>query len=155
LNNRRTISEEINNRIITGNKAHYANSQVLKSALLSRSTKMKLYRPVVTYVMETWTLNISDENALRIFERKVIRKIYSPVRQNGVSRVSSNSEINGLLQREDIVRHAKSLRHSLLGHVECMESERTLKCLLNSELFGVRRRGRPRKSWFQDVKDDL
>jgi hypothetical protein len=36
-----------------------------------------------------------------------------------------------------------------------MESERTPKCLLNGELFGVRRRGRPRKRWFQEVKDNL
>jgi hypothetical protein len=36
-----------------------------------------------------------------------------------------------------------------------MDSERTPKCLLNGELFGVRRRGRPRKRWLQDVKDDL
>jgi hypothetical protein len=68
LNNRGKLSEEIRKRIMTGNKAYYANSQLLKSALLSRSTKMKLYRtlirPVVTYATETWTLNISDENAL-------------------------------------------------------------------------------------------
>jgi hypothetical protein len=36
-----------------------------------------------------------------------------------------------------------------------MESERTPKCLLNGELFEVRRRRRPRKRWLQDVKDDL
>jgi hypothetical protein len=35
-----------------------------------------------------------------------------------------------------------------------MESERTLKCLLIGELLGIHRRGRPRKRWFQDVKDD-
>jgi hypothetical protein len=38
-------------------------------------------------------------------------------------------------------------------HVECMDSEKTPKCLLNSELSGVHRRGRPRKRWLQDVKD--
>jgi hypothetical protein len=70
-------------------------------------------------------------------------------------RVRFDSEINSLLQVEDIVRHAKSLWLSWLGHVECMESERTLKCLLNDELFGVYRRGRPRKTWFQDVEDNL
>jgi hypothetical protein len=70
-----------------------------------------------------------------------------------VWRVRSNSEINNLLQGED--RHAKSLMLSWLVHEENMESERTLKCLLNGELFGVRRRGRPRKRWLQDVKDDL
>jgi hypothetical protein len=79
---------------MTGNKAYYANSQLLKSALLSRSTKVKLYRTlirvVVTYGAETWTLNISDENAFQIFERKVIRKIYGPVYEDGVWRVRSN-----------------------------------------------------------------
>jgi hypothetical protein len=54
-------------------------------------------------------LNISDENALRIFERKVIRKIYGPVFEDGVWRITSNSEINSLLQGQAIVRHAKSL----------------------------------------------
>jgi hypothetical protein len=36
-----------------------------------------------------------------------------------------------------------------------MESERTLICLLNGELFGVHRRGGPRKRWLEDVKDNL
>jgi hypothetical protein len=131
---------------------------------------MKFYRTLirlaVTYTVETWTLNISDENALRIFERKVIRKIYGPVCEDSVWRVTSNSVINSLLQGEDtvinrllqgedIVRHTKSLRLSWLSHVEHIESERTPKCLLNGELFGVHRRGRPRKRWLQDVKDDL
>jgi hypothetical protein len=53
------------------------------------------------------------------------------------------------------VRHAKCFRLSLLGHVERMGSERTPKCLSNGEFFGVRRRGRPRKRWLRDVKDDL
>jgi hypothetical protein len=70
------------------NKAYYANSQLLKSTLLSSSTKMIFYRtfirPVVTYAVETWTLNISDENALQILERKVIRKIYGHVCEDGV-----------------------------------------------------------------------
>jgi hypothetical protein len=102
-----TVSEEINKRIMTGNKAYYANSQLLKNALLSRSTKTKLFRTLIrlifTYAAETWTLNISYENALKIFERKVIRKIYGPFCEDGVWRVRSNSEINSLLQEEDIV----------------------------------------------------
>jgi hypothetical protein len=114
-----------------------------------------LIRPVVTYAAGTWALNISGENALRIFERKVIRKMYGPVCEDSAWRVRANSEINSLLQGEDIVRQTKSLRLSWLGHVERMESERTPKCLLSSELFGVSRRGRPRKRWLQDVKDDL
>jgi hypothetical protein len=86
-------------------------------------------------------LNISDENTPQIFERKIIRKSCGPVCEDGIWRFRSNSEINSLLQAEDIVRHAKSLRLIWLGHVELMESDRTLKCLVNGELFGVHRRG--------------
>jgi len=42
---------------------------------------MKIYktiiRPVVTYSSETWTLTAKDENNLRIFERQILRKIFS------------------------------------------------------------------------------
>jgi hypothetical protein len=103
LNNRGAVSEEISKRIMTGNKACYANSQLLKSTLLSRSTKLKLYRalirPAVTYTAETWTWNICDENALQIFERRIC----GPVCEEGVWRVRSNSENNSLLQGEDKV----------------------------------------------------
>jgi hypothetical protein len=47
LNNRGTVSEEINKRIMTGSKAYYANNHLLKSTLLSRSTKMKFYRTLI------------------------------------------------------------------------------------------------------------
>lgn len=159
LNHNGTVTEEISKRIITANKAYYANIKLLKSSLLSRTTKLKIYRtlirPVITYAAETWTLSHSDENALRIFERKIIRKIYGPVCENGIWRVRSNLEIDKILKGEDLVRFVKSLRLRWLGHVERMETGRTPKKLLTGEIIGVRRRGRPRTRWFQDVTADL
>jgi hypothetical protein len=84
-------------------------------------------------------------HAVRIFERKIIRKICGSVCEDDAWRVRSNSEINSLLQGEDIVRHAKSLTHSWLGHVERTDSERAQKCLLNGELFG----GTRWRSWLR------
>jgi hypothetical protein len=55
--------------------------------------------------------------------------------------------------RKDTARHANSLRLSWLGHVDRMESERTPKCLLNGEILEVRRRGKPRKRWLQNIKE--
>ncbi|PSN46993.1 hypothetical protein C0J52_17352, partial [Blattella germanica] len=64
-----------------------------------------LIRPVVTYSAE----NKEDENALRIFERKVIRRICGRVLENNTRRIRSNTEIDQILRGEDLVRYIKSL----------------------------------------------
>ena len=57
----------IKERIQTGNKAYYANLQMLKSKVISRGSKLQIYktliRPVATYGAETWTLTAAEENA--------------------------------------------------------------------------------------------
>jgi ribosomal protein S28E/S33 len=64
-----------------GNKAYYANS-----SLISRNSKLQIYRtlvgPVVTYGSKSWTLNMEEERTLEEFERKILRKIYGPVKEN-------------------------------------------------------------------------
>jgi hypothetical protein len=58
-----------------------------KSWLISKKTKMALYkvvvRPVATYASETWTLTKADERALGLFERKVLRSILGAVQDKG------------------------------------------------------------------------
>jgi hypothetical protein len=60
---------------------------MLKSKIIKRSVKMQIYqtviRPVAAYGSKTWTLTKSDENLLRSFERKILRKIYGPVQEGG------------------------------------------------------------------------
>ena len=61
-----------------GNKAYYANRQLVNSSLVSTSSKLEIYRtlvrPVVTYGSESWTLTMQEERALAVFERKILRK---------------------------------------------------------------------------------
>ena len=38
--------------------------------------------PVVTYGSESWTLTMEEERALAVFERKILRKMYGPVKEN-------------------------------------------------------------------------
>jgi hypothetical protein len=44
-----------------------------------------LIRPAVTYGCETWKLRRRNEQKLRIFERKILRKTFDPVQdENGI-----------------------------------------------------------------------
>ena len=75
-------------------------------------------RPVVTYGSETWTLTKSDENSLRIFERKILRKIYGPVQERDTWRIRYNEELNRFIKGKDIVKFIKAQRIRWLGHVK-------------------------------------
>jgi hypothetical protein len=66
-----------------------------------------LIRPVVTYGSETRTLTKSDENLLRMFERKILRKIYGPIQEGDTWRIRNNEELNRCINGEDIVKLQK------------------------------------------------
>jgi len=57
---------------------------LLSSSLLSKYLKIKIQRtiilPVVLYVCETWSLTLREERRLRVFENRVLRRIFGPKR---------------------------------------------------------------------------
>jgi hypothetical protein len=54
------------------------------SRLLSRNVKVKIYKtitlPVVLYGCEIWSLTLREEHILRVFENRVLRRIFGPKR---------------------------------------------------------------------------
>jgi hypothetical protein len=125
-------------RIIAGNRAYFADMKLLKSTLLSRHSKVRLYktliRPVVTYGAETCTMSAADESAFCVFERKVVRRIYGPVREGEQWRIRSNRELEEIIRGEDIVKFVKFQRLAWLGHVERMDEERMSRKLLHGKM---------------------
>jgi hypothetical protein len=98
VNQNNTIEEEIKERITAGNKTFYANRKVFQSKLLSRKSKLKLYRtlirPIVTYASETWDLKENSIQKLLIFERKILREIFGPTKElNGMWRIKTKEEL--------------------------------------------------------------
>ena len=94
----------------------------MKSRALKRSSKPKIYttliRLAVTYGCETCTLTSRNEQHLRIFERKILRKIFGSVQdKNGIWRIRKNHQLNELIGNADIIRFIKGRRMAWLGHV--------------------------------------
>ena len=114
-----------------------------------------IIRPVATYGSETWMMNITHEETLKSFERKILRSIYGPVQDsNDEWRVRTNQEIEALMKEENIVRFIKSQRLAWYGHVNRMEDNKN-KDIMKWNPIDRRSRGRPKTRWKDDVEADL
>ena len=109
----------------------------------------------MSYGAEAWTLTKKEEQALLIFERKIFRRIYGPKYENREWKSRTNRELEEMSKGENIVKWIKGQRISWLVHVERMEEARMPKKIFTQELEGMRRRGRPRKRWKEEVERDL
>jgi len=108
--------------------SYYSVQKLLSSRLLSINLKIKIYRtiilPVVLYGYETWSLTLREERRLRVFENKVLRRIFGPRMDEvtGEWRRLHNEEINVLYSSPNIVRVIKWKRMRWAGHVARMGS---------------------------------
>ena len=107
-NNNNSVEKEIQKHILAGNITNFAAISLFSSRLLSRATKILLYktliRLVVSYGAETWTVTKKDEQALLAFERKIFRRIYDPKYENGERKSRINRELEEMSKGENIVK---------------------------------------------------
>ena len=77
---------------------------------------------VVLYGCETWSLTLREEHRLRVFENRVLRRIFGPKREGvtGEWRKLHNEELNDLYSSPKILRVIKSRRMRFAGHVARM-----------------------------------
>jgi len=84
LTHQNSIAEEIKSRLRSGNACYHSVQNLLSSGLLSKNLKIKIYRniilPVVLYGCEPWPLTLREERKLRVFENRVLRRIFGPRR---------------------------------------------------------------------------
>ena len=96
------IQEEIKSRLKSGNACYHSVQNLLSSSLLFINLKIKIFRtiilPVVLYVCETWSLTLREKRRLRMFEKRVLRKIFGLKRDEVTKewRKLHNEELNDL-----------------------------------------------------------
>ncbi|KAJ4426792.1 hypothetical protein ANN_26591 [Periplaneta americana] len=126
-----------------------------------KNLKVRIYQtvilPVVLYGCETWTLTLREEQRLRVFENKVLRKIFGAKSDEvtGEWRKLHNTELHALYSSSDIIRTIKSRRLRLTGHVARMGESRNAYSVLVGRPEGKRPLGRPRRRWEDNIKVDL
>jgi hypothetical protein len=122
VNENNILEEEIRDRIAKGNKAFYAYKTLFTSKLVSRKSKLKFYwsviRPIVVYGCEKWVLKESIIQRLSVFERKILRKIFGPTKEdNCIWKIKTNMELDELIKHRNIINYVKSQRLSWFGHI--------------------------------------
>jgi hypothetical protein len=102
---------------------------LLSSRLLSKNIKIRIYKsiilPVVLYLCETLSLTLREEHRLRVFEYRVLRRLFGPKKEEvrGEWRKSHNDELHKLHSSPIIIRIIKSRRMRWTGHVARMGEE--------------------------------
>jgi hypothetical protein len=83
---------------------------------------------VVLFGRETLSLTLRDEQRLRVFENRVLRRIFGPNRYEvtGGWRKLHNEELHNLYSSPSVITMIKSSRMKWAGHVARMGAKRTV-----------------------------
>jgi hypothetical protein len=161
LTNRNSIHEQIKSRLKSGNACYHLVQNLLSSRLLSKNKKIKVYTtiilPVVLYGCETWSLTLREEQRLRVFENRELRRIFGPKRDEatGEWRRLHNEELNDQYSSPNIIRVIKSRRMRWAGHVAHIGEKRGAYNILVGKSEGRRQLGKPRHRWKDNIRMDL
>jgi hypothetical protein len=104
-----------------------------------------------------WFLTLREEHRLRVFENRVLRRIFGPRRDQvaGDWRKLHDEEPHNSYSSPNIIRMIKSRRMRWAGHVAGMGATRNANRILVGKPERKRPLGRPRRRWVHNIKMNL
>jgi hypothetical protein len=99
---------------------------------------------------------LREEHRLRVFENRVLRRIFGPKRDEVTEewRRLRNEELHELYSSPNIIRVIKSRRMRKAGHVARVRERRDAYRIFVGKPEGKRTLGRPRCRWVNNIKMD-
>lgn len=131
---------------------HAINRTILKKREIEEKIKLAVYNvialPAILYGCETWTTNESQKAQLNTIEMKFLRSIAGKTRYDRVR----NEDIREITKQELIKTEMENRQLSWYGHIMRMDRNRLVKKVLETGRMGKRKRGRPRKTWIEEIE---
>ena len=145
----------VNARVNSGWNKFREVSSILTGKFISWKRKGKIYdscvRSCMTYACETWPMTESNMRKLVTTENRMIRYMCGVSWRDKKSSSDLLKEV-GLEGIEVIVRRS---RLRWYGHVRRKEDDDWVKRCMDMKVEGVRSRGRPMKTWRENVIKDM
>ena len=151
---------DLQERIKNANKTYFMLKFFFKNKNISKKLKLRLKNTIMdktfTYASETWILTKTVRKQLKVFERKVYRRILDPVNDNEKEnwRILTNKEIYASVKKPTIIETIRLNRLQWSGHVQNMEENRIPKRVLYMPMATTRLTGRPRNRWQDEVREE-
>ena len=150
-----TIDKDVDLRV----QAAWSSWRKLAGVLYDRTIPLRLkarvyeaiIRPALTYGSECWAMKVTNKRKIATTQMRMLRGIL------GVSRRvhMRNEDIRRLLHITPIDEVMRSGRLRWFGHVQRREANNVTSRVMELAISGARRRGRPKKTWHQQLKGDM
>ena len=118
--------------------------------------KVKLHKSLIVstflYGCESWTITAETERRIQAFEMKCLRKLLGISYREHRTNESVRQEVEAVCGKfESLLETVKRRKLKWFGHV-CRHDSLS-KTILQGTVAGGRKRGRPRKSWLDNIKE--
>ena len=148
--------KEVVCRIAQATAAMTKLSTIWKDKDLTLKTKIRLMRSLVTsiflYACESWTLNKDIEKRIQAFDMRCYRRILGINYKDHITNVEVRDRIKiAAGPQEELLKTVKKRKLRWFGHTT--RSEGLAKTILQETVPWKRGRGRPRRTWMDDIRD--
>ena len=148
--------DDMKRRVNMADRMNGALMNVIRNKNISKKARVAVHNgvlvPTIMYGSESWIMQKKDESKLNAVEMRSLRNICRKSLRDRIKNEDIRRECD--VEESVIVKIKKGMLR-WFGHVERMNDERLTKMVYVEEVRGKRKRGRPRKSWANQIEEYL